>query len=358
MKKIKLCNILFFCIFILFGCSSQLNADSLFVEKKEGIIYLQNQDLSKYDLRKYEEELFNSNFNTKTIWPEKLPKRFDYKKLLELGKDPGMGIYTLHKKGITGKGIGIAIIDQPLLEEHIEYKDRLKFYYIDEDENKQPSFHGAAVASLAVGKNIGTAPMADLYYFAIVSTKLTEEEFYTKIANNIYQIIELNKTLENKIRVISISRGFSLSENYDIVLKAINEAKKHQIEVITADIYDENDLIGLPLQRKIYEDPNKVTSYLPWHTSKEYYYIGDKLSIPTESRTVASFTGVNEYEYTAVSGVSWSMPYLAGIYSLALQVNPELNLEDFLEIALETSENNKGINVISPCKIIEYLLKN
>lgn len=48
--------------------------------------------------------------------------------LMESGKNPGLGIRKLHKEGITGKGIGIAIIDQALLIDHVEYKEQLKMY--------------------------------------------------------------------------------------------------------------------------------------------------------------------------------------------------------------------------------------
>ena len=47
---------------------------------------------------------------------------------MEIGKNPGLNIRKLHKEGLTGKGIGIAIIDQNLLVDHSEYKDQLRMY--------------------------------------------------------------------------------------------------------------------------------------------------------------------------------------------------------------------------------------
>ena len=85
-------------------------------------------DLRDWDLSDMEEELFAADFDTRTQWPENLPGNFDPERLLELGKDPGLGLQALHEQGITGKGVGIAIIDQTLLVEHREYADRLRLY--------------------------------------------------------------------------------------------------------------------------------------------------------------------------------------------------------------------------------------
>jgi len=50
------------------------------------------------------------------------------KNFLEEGKNPGLGIRDLHKRGFTGKGVKVAIIDQKLRLTHIEYKDRIERY--------------------------------------------------------------------------------------------------------------------------------------------------------------------------------------------------------------------------------------
>lgn len=62
--------------------------------------------------------LLNATFGTRTKWPpaKKLPKGFDPAEILAIGKDPGLGIRSLHEHGITGRGVTIAIIDQPLLK--------------------------------------------------------------------------------------------------------------------------------------------------------------------------------------------------------------------------------------------------
>jgi subtilisin family serine protease len=82
----------------------------------------------------------------------------------------------LHKKGYTGKGINIAIIDQVLLLEHPEYRNSVRYYKefgVKEGCEKlgrsyefyPAQYHGPAVASLSVGTNCGSAPDAGLFFF-------------------------------------------------------------------------------------------------------------------------------------------------------------------------------------------------
>jgi subtilisin family serine protease len=52
---------------------------------------------------------------------------FDPTRVTESGKDRGLEMRALHARGITGKGVGIAVIDQPLLVNHVEYADRYGF---------------------------------------------------------------------------------------------------------------------------------------------------------------------------------------------------------------------------------------
>ena len=128
---------------------------------------LRSANLSMYDLSDSFDDLMFAIFDTKTIWPvpSKMPARYNYKNIMELGKNPGLGIQQLHKEGITGSGVGIAIIDQPLLVNHVEYINQLRLYEETEDIKDKvvsASMHGPAVASIAVGRTVGVAPEADL----------------------------------------------------------------------------------------------------------------------------------------------------------------------------------------------------
>jgi hypothetical protein len=55
-----------------------------------------------------------------------------------------------------------------------------------------------------------------------------------------------------------------------------------------------------------------------------------------DARTTASPTGIDDYVYYGEGGWSWSIPYLAGMYALACQVDPDITPQEFWSTALQT----------------------
>jgi hypothetical protein len=64
----------------------------------------------------------------------------------------------------------------------------------------------------------------------------------------------------------------------------------------------------------------------------------DRLLIPMDSRTTASASGVDEYVFYRRGGWSWATPYIAGVYALAAQVDPEITPERFWSLAMKTGK--------------------
>jgi len=63
------------------------------------------------------------------------------------------------------------------------------------------------------------------------------------------------------------------------------------------------------------------------------------LLVPMDHRTVADFTDGSSYRYEGNDGgMSWSTPWLAGVYVLAKQVDFDITPEKFWELALATSD--------------------
>jgi len=115
------------------------------------------------------DDLLNSQFDDRTVWPapKRIPSGFDWQKIMEQGKNPGLGVRSLHKKGITGRGVRIAILDWTLLVDHQEFADCLQLYEeVHIPIGQRTGMHGSAVASIAVGKTAGVAPGAELFYIA------------------------------------------------------------------------------------------------------------------------------------------------------------------------------------------------
>jgi hypothetical protein len=58
--------------------------------------------------------------------------------------------------------------------------------------------------------------------------------------------------------------------------------------------------------------------------------------VPMDSRTTASPTGCDEYVFYRQGGFSWAVPYIAGVYALAAQVEPDITPERFWALAMKT----------------------
>ena len=82
--------------------------------------------------------------------------------IMERGKNPGLGIRALHERGVTGKDVNVAIIDQNLLLNHPEFAGKIAAYYDTGcgTEENSGSMHAPAVTSILVGDSIGVAPDA------------------------------------------------------------------------------------------------------------------------------------------------------------------------------------------------------
>lgn len=312
-------------------------------------------DLRDLDFSKDPQAIEFSDFDSKTLWPDatKLPPDVSPQAIMEQAKDPGLNIRKIHSEGITGKGIGIAIIDQTLLVDHQEYVDQLQYYYeSDETAHHITSMHGPAVASIAVGKTIGVAPEADLYYIARdncgVSLDIKTYDF-SCLAKDVLKIVEINQTLpENrKIRVLSMSIGWSpQNPGYDEINAAVEKAKEAGIFVVSSSLAQTDGLAFSGLGRTFMANPNDPNSYLPGNFWAKYYYTGslalkDTLLVPMDARATASPTGTSDYVYYGSGGWSWSIPYIAGVYALACQIKPDITPDVFWAAALKTGDTIK-----------------
>jgi len=82
-------------------------------------------------------------------------------------------------------------------------------------------------------------------------------------------------------------------------------------------------------------------------------------------RCTASPTGVEDYVFYKEGGMSWAVPYVAGLYALAYQVNPDITPDIFWEEAFNTSDTvsidnstkNTFGKIVNPARLIEKLRK-
>ena len=368
-------------------------------------------DISNINLTK--EELLNLCIDKTTVMSSE--QRAIIEEYKEKMKDPGLGIRALHELGITGKGVKMAIIDQPL-GEHQEYSSNIvELHDINSKDIgsgwEEASMHGAAVTSIAVGKTTGVAPEATVKYFSAINlsnnpediaiyksnlqkeiskcenkehleylqSELKDLEESQLVTSNkpyvdaINQILDANEGLpeDERVSVISISWGFNnLASGYEELQQAIARAKEQGVFIVSTALEEHYGLNTCGANRNPQADVNNPDSYEAGAFWKEDGYSPDidkasLLLVPMDHRTVADFKDNSSYRYEGNDGgMSWSTPWLAGSYALAKQVNPDITPEEFWEKALETSDecrnNDTGEyvgRIINPEKLIEAIQK-
>ena len=360
------------------------------VNNKEAMqVDLRGYDLTGIKLNTSFDDLIYADFDTNTKWPYWLPEGYDPKKILAYGKSPGLGIESLHQQGITGENIGIAIIDDVLLPDHTEYWHALVSYEEISVMSKEASVSGSKLASLTVGKTVGISPDAKLYYFAethladpvsLPSTTniYTSDQIllYEPLVAALNKILELNEELEapNKIRVICIGQTIPTnSKALYLVEECIKKAQDQGIFVVSSLLYETSDytMDFNGLGRDPLADPNGLSSYTPaisysndFYTFGRYTHAKEGLLVPMDSKCTAAPTGRKDYAFYRQNDKSVGLAYIAGMYALACQVNPEISPETFWESALNTGDeltftkNNttfKLKKIINPLKLIEKL---
>jgi len=336
---------------------------------------LRKQDILKLSLEGRTADLLYADFDTETKFPKYLPNGFAPKAIMELGKNPGLGLRKLHQEGNTGKGVAIAIIDQPLLVDHPEYAQRLKSFEEIHLLDPRAQMHGEALASIAVGKNSGVAPGTDVYYIANNYWDRIGMN-YISLAKAISRIVAFNEVLPKgqKIRALAIARGFEPSEKgYAELATAIDRAKKAGIFVVSSSLQDHYGFSFNGLGREPMANPERPASYGPgifWQNNFFQRGVGASsttLLVPMDSRTVAAPDGTADYVFYRQGGWSWAIPYITGLYALACQVKPDITPELFWKKALETGDSvtikkdGKQFRlerVVNPRKLIQSLKRH
>ena len=312
-------------------------------------------DLSAWDFTNYTaDELADVlTFDSKTKFPtkDKLPKGFSPAQILRKNQNPGLNIRKLHKQGITGKDVNIAIIDQSLLLDHEQYADRLQYYWQDPSHrpyaDSSASMHGPAVTSILAGKTVGVATQANIYYWAGKFEKKGNVFNAAPIAEVLEQVLRYSFYLVDSehskpIRAVSISRGFDERDHGSAQFnKIVKELEDRGIAVFTT-----NDVYTLSRTHSL-ASPDGTDYCRPayWTQKTDFasYAQFEDILIPTDFRVTAAPNGTTDYVHYAQGGLSWAVPYLAGLYALGVQVYPDLTKKVFMQAARDTADTKNCV---------------
>ncbi|WP_123053209.1 S8 family serine peptidase [Clostridium sp. JN-1] len=322
------------------------------------IIYgFQDKDMSKKDLSQVSLDVIsNISFDKYTKWPEKskLPQGYDPNKWFDMGKDPGLNLSKIHEKGITGKGISVAVIDKPIRSTHDEFKGKMNYYKVG-DHQTSPHFHGLACASILAGKTCGVANDAKLYYFATPDSK-DRQKYYMEAID---KIIDVNKSLpkNEKIKIVSISDGIRKNDkNYSKWQQTIKRANSSGLTVVYSNLLGKKKFVWGGCDPS--KDRNNPLNYKLSKYLNEKKIDKSNIIVPGDFRTTAGNSSDNAYVYRGEGGFSWAIPYVTGLAALAWQVNPNLTFDQILDKLIETkTTTSEGRYIINPEKFINSISK-
>ena len=349
----------------------------VFSRRKTKYVYggddVQNKDLRNYNFSEAW-DLHTVSFNEDTIFPPALQKTA--LSTMKRGQNPGLGVRALHERGITGKGVNVAIIDEPLDMGHPEYAGKI-IEYKDFSGEADFSSQGSGVAGLLAGESMGTAPGVNIYYAAVPAWDMYDARYYALALD---WIIELNSGLpeDEKIKAVCISPNPENPLpwiNVEEYLISFMRAEKEGILVL--DCTDEHG-VALGACSYDYENPEDVSLCKPKGAYRiaiaPYHYDGEAkeiftgeepnenmLRVPISYKTLPE-TGEDssyKYRYDTKGQLSWALPYATGVLAMGWQLSPELGGDKMIEILFDTAYIDKsGNKYINPKAFIEQLENN
>lgn len=325
----------------------------------EGFWGLAFEDASSIDLSYIPVPMLSSvPFSTYTKFPvrDKLPFGFDYLRILYGSMVVEDDVKQLHKAGILGQGVTIAVIDFPMEFSHREFKDS-QIEYVQRCENAVLEHHGYGVVSRIIGRDLGIAPASNLIYYPLnIKQGIRVEERINQIAvdtlNCFREILNAVKS-GKKIDIVSVSGTVENCGNEEI----LNEYKqiKDELKSLGCEVFTISEFYGKYNCDYVHKKDATISS-----KNLDNYYLSssrdDVLTMIDGGKAIAMPFTTEDYLYKARGCASYTLPQFVATYALAKQVNKNISLDDFMAIARKTSvKNKKGVNFVRTKELIKEI---
>lgn len=322
-----------------------------------GVSYL---DLSDYDFSNLDlKDMTHIPFSSSTTWPSKskLPKGFNPSDILRDCTTIDEEVKELHKIGITGEGVTVAVIDSSFQGgNHVEFRNArlVKATLNDVMLDDWCHFHMECVLSKLVGENLGVAPKCKVLCYE-VNTDEDNSVDVVKCLNDIKKRIGAGEVIKAVNISASIEEYFECYKEYTTLVK---ELSSMGCEVIDSNRFGEDFFCCNSTFMDNGEDEYKEASFAQTYSPELKRECNDKINVVCSGRTLPEFCNNTGYKYEVVDCFSWSIPQIIGLYALCLTQVKDMSYDMFVSICRETSKvTKKGIRVVKPKKVVETAKK-
>ena len=244
---------------------------------------------------------------------------------------------TVHQKGITGKGVTIAVIDGPVDTSNPALKgtnitDKSRCTIQDSPEGIR---HGTDMAIILVSPISGVAPDATLYNYQASTADTTSNGSCESNGDKLDTTAALiNQAVEDGAQIISISLSVSDSSN-ELKWAVTNAITKGVIIVAAAGNEGHQDDTT---QLGRYSGVVGVSAINSDGTFASYSNSADGMVTAAFGGPYNTFD-VNTGEPATVHGTSISTPLVAGMLALARQKWPDATTNQILQLLVHTGLN-------------------
>jgi serine protease AprX len=217
------------------------------------------------------------------------------------------------------------------------------------------SMHGPAVLSLLVGDRAGAALGAKVYFAAAPSWS-GDAKYFAEALD--WMVQESGKLPRGKgIRVVSVSaapssRGSPFSKNGSDWEKAVERAASKGILVLDCSM--ERGLIAPCFYDTA--DPDNPRACIPGWPDRAWGFSSSMILAPTSYRSYAEAYSANSTarQYMGKGGLSWGIPWAAGVLAMGWQLDPSLAGEAMVKLLKDSAYvTPDGARIIDPRAFVE-----
>ena len=280
---------------------------------------------------------------------------------------PLLKVEDVWKRGFTGKGVINWIFDTEVLRHEDLHHDQLRIQYFASANGK--SEHGTHVSGITCAINdnkgvVGIAPGSE----GIVNMVVLSDQGYGAWNNTetaLKRMIDILKANEypGKRHVVNMSMGANISSYPPGIVRHVKT------------LYEEYGVIFVGAAGNSGHDGNANLSFpsvLPEFIStgsidntgkiSKYSSYGKGIDIMAPGSYIISTVGLNQYK--AFSGTSMATPFVSGVVTLMLDMNPDLTPEQVydaittnaIDMHVQGVDDYTGYGLISPVDIMNDLV--